>query len=326
MAETRYVRAVNDALKEEMERDSSVFIAGEDVALAGGSFSATRGLVEQFGASRVIDTPIEESGIVGLAIGAALTGLRPVVEIMFMDFITVAMDQIVNQAAKIRYMFGGKPKLPLVIRTQCGAGLSAGPQHSQSLEAWFAHVPGLKVIMPSTVYDVKGLLKAAIRDDNPVIFIENKTLYGLKGETPDGDYTIPIGKGDVKRQGKDVTVVATSRMVHQALKAAEKLAAEGIELEVIDPRTISPLDTDIILESVKKTGRAVVAFEEVKFCGFGAEVSALISEEGFKSLKAPVQRVGAPFCPVPFSKPLEAFYLPGEKCIVDAVKRIYEAK
>lgn len=322
MAETRYIRAVNDALREEMERDSSVFVAGEDVALAGGSFSATRGLLEKFGADRVADTPIAEAGIVGLAIGSALTGLRPVVEIMFMDFITCAMDQVVNQAAKIRYMFGGKPKLPLVIRTQCGAGLNAGPQHSQSLEAWFAHIPGLIVIMPSTVADVKGLLKSAIRDDNPVLFIENKTLYGLKGDAPDGDVTIPIGKGEVKKEGKDVTVIATSRMVHQALKAGGKLSEEGIDIEVIDPRTISPLDKDIILKSVEKTGRAVVAFEEVKFAGFGAEISAMISEEVFSALKAPVQRIGAPFCPVPFSKPLEKAYLPGEEHIINSVRNV----
>ncbi|RMF93205.1 MAG: alpha-ketoacid dehydrogenase subunit beta [Candidatus Schekmanbacteria bacterium] len=322
MAETRYIRAVNDALREEMERDGSVFVAGEDVALAGGSFSATRGLLDKFGADRVVDTPIAETGIIGLAIGAALTGLRPVVEIMFMDFITCAMDQVVNQAAKIRYMFGGKPKLPLVIRTQCGAGLNAGPQHSQCLEAWFAHVPGLKVVMPSTVTDVKGLLKASIRDDNPILFIENKTLYGLKGEVPDEDFTLPIGKGDIKKEGGDVTVIATSRMVHQALKAASKLSEEGIDIEVIDPRTISPLDKSLILDSVKKTGRAVVAFEEVKFAGFGAEVSAMIAEEAFSDLKAPVQRIGAPFCPVPFSKPLEKAYLPGEEEIVEAVKKV----
>jgi len=322
MAETRYIRAVNDALREEMERDSSVFVAGEDVALAGGSFSATRGLLEKFGEDRCADTPIAEAGIVGLAIGSALTGLRPVVEIMFMDFITCAMDQVVNQAAKIRYMFGGKPKLPLVIRTQCGAGLNAGPQHSQSLEAWFAHIPGLKVIMPSTVADVKGLLKSAIRDDNPVLFIENKTLYGLKGEAPEGDITIPIGKGEVKKEGKDATVIATSRMVHQAMKAAGKLSEEGVDIEIVDPRTISPLDKDIILDSVKKTGRAVVAFEEVKFAGFGAEISAMISEEAFSSLKAPVDRIGAPFCPVPFSKPLEKTYLPGEEDIINSVRNV----
>lgn len=319
MAETRYVRAINDALKEELERDDRVFIAGEDVALAGGSFSATRGLLDKFGADRVKDTPIAESSIIGLAIGAAITGLRPVVEIMFMDFITVAMDQIVNQAAKMHYMFGGKPKLPIVIRTQMGAGMSAGPQHSQSLEAWVAHTPGLKVVMPSTVYDVKGLLKASIRDDNPVIFIENKNLYGLKGEVPDEDYTIPIGVGDIKREGSDVTIVATSKMVHTALKASEKLSESGIEAEVIDPRTITPLDTDIIINSAKKTGRAVIVHEAVKFCGIGAEISALLSEEAFSHLKAPIKRIGSPFAPVPFSKPLEKYYLPKEDDIIQSV-------
>src|SRR3990172_4615278 len=279
MPETRYIRAVNDALKEEMERDKNVFIAGEDVAIAGGSFSATRGLYEQFGKERVVDTPIAESAIVGLAIGAALTGLRPVVEIMFNDFVTCAMDQIVNQAAKIRYMFGGKPKLPLVIRMPCGAGMNAGPQHSQSLEAWFTHIPGLKVVMPSTVYDVK-------------------------------------------REGKDVTIVATSQMVHKALKAAQVLSAEKIEAEVIDPRTLTPLDKNLIINSVKKTGRLVIAHEAVKFCGFGAEIAAIVSEEAFRFLKAPVKRVAAPFTQIPFSKPLEQFYLPKDTDIIQAVKEI----
>jgi len=322
MPETRYIRAVNDALKEEMERDEKVFVAGEDVGIAGGSFSATRGLYEQFGKERVVDTPIAESAIVGLAIGAALTGLRPVVEIMFDDFVTCAMDQIVNQAAKIRYMFGGKPKLPLVIRMPCGAGMNAGPQHSQSLEAWFTHVPGLKVVMPSTVYDVKGLLKSSIRDDNPVIFIENKLLYSMKGDVPEGDYTIPLGVGEVKREGRDVTIVATSQMVHKALKAAQALSSEKIEAEVIDPRTLTPLDKNLIINSVKKTGRLVVAHEAVKFCGFGAEIAAIVSEEAFKFLKAPIKRIAAPFTPVPFSKPLEQFYLPKESDIVQVVKEI----
>ena len=322
MPETRYVRAINDALKEEMERDPKVFVAGEDVAIAGGSFSATRGLYEQFGKERVVDTPIAESSIVGLAIGAALTGLRPVVEIMFNDFVTCAMDQIVNQAAKIKYMFGGKPKLPLVIRMPAGAGMNAGPQHSQSLEAWFTHIPGLKVIMPSTVYDAKGLLKSAIRDDNPIIFIENKILYSLKGDVPEGDYTIPIGVGEIKREGRDVTIVATSQMVHKALKAAQTLSTEKIEAEVIDPRTLSPLDKNLIIDSVKKTGRLVIAYEAVKFCGYGAEIAAIVSEEAFRFLKAPIKRVAAPFTPIPFSKPLEQFYLPKDTDIIQAVKEV----
>ncbi len=320
MKEVRYIRAITDALREEMARDVNVFVIGEDVAIPGGSFSATRGLLEEFGEKRVKDTPISEAAIIGLALGAATQSLRPVVEIMFMDFLTVCMDQIVNQVAKARYMFGGQYKLPLVIRTPCGGGLNAGPQHSQCLEAWFAHVPGLKVVMPATPYDAKGLLKSAIRDDNPVLFVENKALYGTKGEIPEEEYLVPIGKADVKREGRDVTVVATSRMVHQALQAASDLAKNGIEVEVIDLRTITPLDKEAIFRSVEKTSRLVVAHEAVKDFGVGAEISALVAEEMIDCLDGPILRVGAPYTPVPFNP--EALYLPNAEDIARAVKKV----
>ncbi|HUL36867.1 MAG TPA: alpha-ketoacid dehydrogenase subunit beta [Thermodesulfobacteriota bacterium] len=322
MKETRYIRAITEALDEEMARDENVFIIGEDVGGPGGAFSATKDLLGKFGERRVKDTPISESAIVGLAIGAAAQGLRPIAEVMFMDFLTVCMDQIVNQMAKMRYMFGGVYKLPVVIRAPCGGGLNAGPQHSQCLESWFAHVPGLKVVMPATPYDVKGLLKTSIRDDNPVLFIENKALYALKGEIPEEEYLIPIGKADVKRTGKDVTVVATSRMVHQALEAAKTLSKEGIEVEVIDLRTISPLDKETIFTSVEKTSRLVVAHEAVKAFGIGAEISAMVCEEMIDCLDAPILRVGAPFVPVPFN--LENFYLPNSGDVVKAVKKVIE--
>jgi acetoin:2,6-dichlorophenolindophenol oxidoreductase subunit beta len=322
MKETRYVKAIAEALSEEMARDENVFVIGEDVGGPGGAFGATKGLLETFGERRVKDTPISESAIIGLAIGAAAQGLRPVVEIMFMDFLTVCMDQIVNQMAKMRYMFGGIYKLPLVLRAPCGGGLNAGPQHSQCLESWFAHIPGLKVVMPATPYDVKGLLKTSIRDDNPILFIENKALYALKGEIPEEEYLIPIGKADVKRAGKDVTVVATSRMVHQALEAAKTLSNEGIDVEVIDLRTINPLDKETIFKSVEKTSKLVIAHEAVKAFGIGAEIAAMVCEEMIDCLDAPVLRVGAPFVPVPFN--LEKFYLPNSEDVVKAVKKVME--
>lgn len=322
MKETRYIRAVNEALEEEMARDENVFVIGEDVGGPGGAFSATRGLLGAFGERRVRDTPISESAIVGLSIGAAIQGLRPVAEIMFADFLTVCMDQIVNQMAKTRYMFGGMYSLPVVVRTPGGGGLNAGPQHSQCLESWFAHVPGLKVVMPSTPYDAKGLLKSAIRDENPVIFFEHKALYALKGEIPEEEYLVPIGKADVKRTGKDVTVVAASRMVHHVLEAAKVLENEGIDVEVIDLRTISPLDKETIFSSVEKTSRLVVAHEAVKSFGIGAEIAAMVSEEMIEHLDAPVLRVGAPFVPVPFN--LESAYLPTSEDVVKAVKRVVE--
>ena len=320
MAVTRYMEALNQALVSEMERDPSVFIAGEDVA-SGGVFAVTQGILEKFGGRRIRNTPISESAVIGLGIGAALTGLRPVVEIMFMDFIACCMDQIVNQAAKMKYMFGGKMSVPMVVRTPAGAGLGAGPQHSQCLEVLFAHIPGLKVVMPSTPYDAKGLMISSIRDDNPVLFVENKMLYRVKGEVPEESYAIPIGKADVKRTGKDITIVATSHMVGTALKAAAELEKEGVDAEIIDPRTISHLDKGAILESVEKTGRLLVVHEAVRNFGFGAEVAAIVSEEGFDFLDAPIMRIGAPFMPVPFSKPAEDRYIPSVGEIVSGVKR-----
>lgn len=322
MPEIRYNKAINQALMEEMIRDNHVFIAGEDVAEAGGSFGVTKGLIEQFGSNRVIDTPISENAIVGLAVGAAATGMRPVVEIMFMDFLAVCFDQILNQAAKMSYMTGGSMKLPLVIRTQSGAGFNAGPQHSQSLEAMLMHIPGIKVVLPSTPYDAKGLLKTAIRDNNPVVFIEHKMLYGMKGEVPEEEYTIPLGKASIVREGSDCTIVATGQMVHQAVKAANRLEQEGISSEVIDPRTIVPLDKETIIESVKKTGRLIIAHEAVKTAGIGGEIAAMVQEEIFYYLDAPIKRIAAPFSPVPFSKPLEKAYLPNEEDIYQAICEI----
>jgi pyruvate dehydrogenase E1 component beta subunit len=322
MPETRYVKAVADALAEEMARDERVIVLGEDVGAPGGAFGATRGLYQQFGKERVRDTPISETAIVGAAIGAAANGLRPVVEIMFMDFLGTCWDQVVNQMAKMRYMFGGQVRLPVVLRTHTGAGLNAGPQHSGSLEAWAVHVPGLKVVMPSTPADAKGLLKAAIRDDSPVIVVENKTLYAMKGEVPAGDHVVPLGQADVKRPGRDVTVVALSRMVHEAIKAADTLAGEGVSVEVLDPRTLSPLDRDAVLASVTKTGRLVVAHEAWSPCGMGAEIVALVTEHALGSLKAPARRVTPPFTPVPFSPPLEKFWLPDAARIAAAVREV----
>lgn len=313
--------AINEALREEMERDERVFVAGEDVGKPGGPFGLTKGLHEKFGEQRVKDTPLSEEAIIGLAVGAAAAGYRPVVEIMFMDFITIAMDQICNQAAKLRYLCGGKVSLPLVIRTLFGTGLRAGGHHSQSLESWFIHTPGLKVIMPSTPYDAKGLLKSAIRDDNPVIFLEHKGLLRIKGDVPEGEFTLPLGVADVKRAGEHATVVATGKIVHTALGAAEQMARDGIELEVIDPRTLSPLDKETILNSVRKTNHLVIAHEGTKACGIGAEISAVVAEEGLDFLDAPIKRLASPFMPIPFG-PLEDALVPGENDIIAAVKEI----
>jgi len=317
-----FAQALNDAHRVEMARDPNIYVAGEDVGVYGGIFGVTAGLLEQFGDRRVKDTPITESAIVGTAVGAACVGLRPVIELMFVDFIGVALDQLYNQAAKMKYMFGGKAKIPMVMRAACGAGIGAAAQHSQCLEAMFMHLPGLKVVMPSTPYDAKGLLIQAIRDDNPVVFLEHKMLYAMQGEVPEGAYTIAFGQADVKRAGKDVTIVATARMVHTAMDAAQKLAADGISAEVLDPRTLCPLDQVGILESVKKTHRLVIVHEEVKFAGSGAEIAAMVAEEGFDYLDAPILRVAAPFCPVPFSQPLEQAYIPSEGQIVEAVKKV----
>lgn len=319
MKEIRYIWAINEAIREEMERDQHVILIGEDVGTAGGAFGASRGLLDQFGSKRVVDMPISEAGIMGVAAGAAACGLRPVVEIMFMDFLTLCMDGIVNQIAKLRYMFGSQYTVPIVIRAPAGAGLNAGPQHSQSLEAWFAHVPGLKVVMPSTPYDAKGLLKSAIRDDNPVLVIENKTLHALKGMIPEEEYLIPIGKADIKREGADATVVATSRMTHESLKAADVLAKENIHIEVIDLLSISPWDKETVFQSLSKTHRLVIAHEAVKDYGPGAEIAAAVAETILDELDAPIMRVGAPFVPVPFS--LEKAYLPDADAVVSAVRK-----
>jgi len=317
-----FAQAIKDAHVVEMERDPNIYVAGEDVGVFGGCFGVTAGLLDQFGGKRVKDTPITESAIVGTAVGAASVGLRPIIELMFVDFIGVALDQLYNQAGKMKYMFGGKAKIPMVMRAACGAGIGAAAQHSQCLEALFMHLPGLKVVMPSTPYDAKGLLIEAIRDDNPVVFLEHKMLYAIEGEVPEGDYTISFGQADIKREGKDVTVVATANMVHTALGAAEKLAADGISLEVVDPRTLYPLDGETIIASVKKTHRLVILHEEVKFAGSGAEIAAQVAEEGFDYLDAPILRVAAPFCPVPFSPPLENAYIPSEQKLIDAIKKV----
>jgi pyruvate dehydrogenase E1 component beta subunit len=324
MPNMTFAQALNDAHTVEMERDPKVYIAGEDVGIYGGIFGVTAGLLDRFGDRRVKDTPISESAIIGTAVGAATAGLRPVVELMFVDFIGVALDQLFNQAAKMKYMFGGKARIPMVLRATCGAGIGAAAQHSQCLEAMFMHLPGLKVVMPSTPYDAKGLLIESIRDDNPVVFLEHKMLYALEGEVPAGAYTIPFGQADVKREGNDVTVVATARMVHTALSAAEKLAAEGISVEVVDPRTLYPLDEEGIVNSVKKTHRLVIVHEEVKFAGSGAEIAAMVAEKAFDYLDAPILRVGAPFCPVPFSPALEKVYIPSEEQVIEAIRKVKE--
>lgn len=317
-----YVGAIHEALSQSMEADPNVFIAGEDVALYGGVFGTSRGLLEKFGAQRVVDTPIAESGLMGLGLGAAATGLRPIIEIMFMDFVGVCMDEIVNQIAKMKYMFGGKATLPITIRTMAGGGMSMAAQHSQNLEAWFCHVPGLKVVMPSGPYEAKGLLIAAIRDDNPVIVVENKLSLGVTGEVPEEMYEIPIGKANIVRPGSNFTLLATGRMVAESMKAAEELAGEGIDCEVIDPRTLQPFDTETVVASVRKTHRALVAHEAVRFGGIGAEFAAQIQEEAFDSLDAPVGRVGAPFSPVPFAPNLEKEYIPNAAKIAEGVRRV----
>jgi acetoin:2,6-dichlorophenolindophenol oxidoreductase subunit beta len=325
MPNMTFAQAINNAHVVEMQRDPNIYVAGEDVGVFGGCFGVTAGLLDQFGDKRIKDTTITESAIVGTAVGAASAGLRPVIELMFVDFIGVCLDQLYNQAAKMKYMFGGKAKIPLVMRAACGAGIGAAAQHSQCLEALFMHLPGLKVVMPSTPYDAKGLLIQAIRDDNPVVFLEHKILYAMEGEVPEEAYTIPFGQADIKREGSDVTVVATANMVHTALGAAEKLAGQGIDVEVVDPRTLYPLDIETIIASVKKTHRLVIMHEEVKFAGSGAEIAAQVAEDGFDYLDAPILRVAAPFCPVPFSPPLEKAYIPSEEDLIAAAKKVMEA-
>jgi pyruvate/2-oxoglutarate/acetoin dehydrogenase E1 component len=324
MRKITYREAVREALREEMLRDENVFLLGEDIAEFGGSYKVTEGLLAEFGPERIRNTPISEAAIVGAALGSALMGMRPVAEIMYMDFMGIAMDQLVNQAAKVKYMFGGKARVPLVIRTQGGAGRSSGAQHAQSLEAWFVHVPGLKVVMPSTPHDAKGLLKSAIRDDNAVIFIEHKLLYAVQGEVPEGDYVVPLGVADVKRQGREVTIVATSRMVHVALAAADRLSTEGIEAEVVDPRTLAPLDEATIVASVRKTNRLVICQEAAPRCSFASEVAAVVTEQAFDDLDAPITRVTALPAPIPFAPVLEQHVIPGEERLIAAVRALLQ--
>ena len=320
--EITFAEAIREALAEEMRRDPHVFIMGEDVAEAGTPFKVLAGLVEEFGPDRVIDTPISEAGITGLGVGAAMTGQRPVVDIMFGDFITLTMDQMVNQAAKVHYMSGGKLKVPLVMRTTLGATRRSAAQHSQSLQAWFSHIPGLKVVVPATPYDAKGLLKTAIRDDSPVVFFEDKMMYKLKGPVPETDYTIPFGVADIKRVGNDVTIVATSSMVQVALGAAELLEAIGISAEVVDPRTTFPLDKRTLIESAKKTSRAIVVDEGYERYGVTAELASVIADGAFYHLDAPVKRIGAMDVPIPFSPPLEDATVPNEKTVFEVAKAL----
>jgi len=323
MRKITYREALREALREEMHRDPTVFLLGEDIGkFWGGAFKVTEGLAEEFGDERVRDTPISESAIIGTGVGAAITGMRPVAEIMFGDLTALAMDQIANQAAKICYMFGGQAKCPLVIRTPFGAGVNIASHHSQSLEAWFMHVPGLFVAMPSTPYDAKGLLKTAIRGNNPVFFCEHKLLYPAVGEVPEEEYTVPFGVADVKREGSDVSVVATSYMVHKALRTAEAFQKEGLNVEVIDLRTLTPLDRQAIVKSVKKTGRIVIVSEDCRTAGVGAEVAAVVAEEALDYLDAPVKRVCEPDTPIPFSPPLEQYVIPDEKRITKAIKEV----
>ena len=324
--ELTFREAVSEALYQEMRRDRRVFLMGEDlqVFFGGGPMGVTpkEKFLDVFGPERVRDTPISEAAFIGAGTAAAATGLKPVVELMCVDFFGVAMDQIYNQAAKLRYMFGGQVKVPLVIRTTIGGGVSFAAHHSQCLYSIFAHVPGLKVVVPSMPYDAKGLLTTAIRGDDPVMFFEHKVLYPFKGPVPEGEYLIPFGQADVKRTGKDVTIVATAMMVHKALEAAKKLEAEGIQAEIIDPRTIVPLDKKTILESVKKTGKLVVVDEDYERCGFASEVAAIVASEGFEYLNAPIQRVATPNVPIPFAPVLEKRVLPDENKIIKAVKKI----
>jgi len=324
MRELTFKEALNLAVDEEMARDPAVFLMGEDIGYYGGIFQCTAGLLAEFGESRVIDTPISESGFIGAGVGAALNGMRPIVELMHMDFITVGMDQIVNQAAKLFYMSGGKTKVPLVIRMTLGAGRGAAAQHSQSLQALFMHIPGLKVVIPSTPHDAKGLLNTAIEDENPVMFIEDKMMYNTKGEVPEEYYTIPFGEAAIRREGKDITIVATFRMVNKALTVAEELANEGTDIEVIDPRTLCPLDKGTIIDSVKKTGKLITMDEGCKTNGMGSEIAAIIAEEAIDYVQAPIMRVAAPMVPVPYSPVLEKFYVPDEENLKAAINKVLQ--
>ncbi len=317
-----YSQAINEALDQEMARDKSVFVMGEDVAIYGGAYGVTRGLLDKYGEERIRDTGISEGAIVGAAVGAAMTGMRPVAEIMYVDFMTLVMDQLCNQAAKLRYMFGGKIKVPLVIRTEGGAGRTLGAHHSQSLESWFMHIPGIKLVMPATPYDAKGLLLSSIRDDNPVVYIEHKMLYNSKGPVPENDYTIPIGKADIKRPGKDVTVLSYSRQLLFCQEAAEELADEGIDVEIVDLRSLLPLDVETIVESIRKTSRAVIVEEDTITGGAGAEIGMRIMEEAFDYLDAPVKRVAGADVPMPKSPVLEALAIPSKESIIEGIREV----
>ncbi len=322
MRELTVREALREAIREEMLRDERVFVMGEDITEHGGIYGVTKGLYQEFGKDRIRITPISEGAIIGSALGAAMTGMRPIAELMYIDFSTVAMDQIVNQTAKMRFMSGGKLEVPLVIRTQGGGGRGSAAQHSQSLEAWFMHVPGLKVVMPSTPYDAKGLLKTAVRDNNPVLFIEQKMAYNFSGEVPEEEYLIPFGKADIKKSGTDVTVVANSYMLPRAIKASEELKEEGIDVEIIDPLTLEPFDKETIIKSVSKTGRLVVVHEAVKRCGFGAEIASKIMEsDAFYYLDAPLERVAGMEAPIPYNEKLENFGMPDVEGIKAAIKR-----
>jgi acetoin:2,6-dichlorophenolindophenol oxidoreductase subunit beta len=323
MKEITYAQAINEAMSEEMRKDNDVFLMGEDVGLYGGAFGVSVGMFEEFGTQRVRDTPISEAVIVGAGAGAAVTGMRPIVEIMFSDFTTIGMDALVNQAAKMRYMFGGKAKVPMVLRTPEGSGTGAAAQHSQSLEAWFCHVPGLKVVVPSTPYDAKGLLKASIRDDNPVVFFEQKLLYRKKGLVPEEDYIIPLGVADIKREGKDLTIITYGRMVPLCLKVAEDLYKEGIDIEVVDPRTLVPLDKETLIKSAKKTGRVLVVHEAAQTGGFGGEIAAVICDsDAFFYLDAPVKRLCGLDVPIPYCPELEKNVVPTEEKIIKAIHEL----
>lgn len=323
MREITYLEAVREALSEQMRENPDVFLMGEDIGVYGGAFGVTRGMIEEFGPERIRNTPISEAAISGTAVGAAMTGMRPVFELQFSDFVTIALDNIINQAAKIRYMYGGKAKVPLVMRTPGGSGTGAAAQHSQSLENLTAHIPGLKVVQPATAYDAKGLLHAAIEDDNPVMFYEHKLCYKTKGDVPEGKYVIPLGVADIKREGSDITVVATGIMVHRALEAAERLVEKGISLEVVDPRTLVPLDKDTIVQSVMKTGRAMVVTEAVKRSGFSAELAAVIAEsESFDFLDYPIVRLAGKEVPIPYQPELEKLAVPQVEDIVAAAENI----
>jgi len=322
--EITYIKAFTESLMQLMAEDENIVVIGEDVAQYGGVFHAFDGLLKTYGEKRVIDTPISEMGFIGMGVGAAARGLRPVCDLMFMDFLGVALDQLYNQAAKLKYMFGGDVTVPLTLTTAGGAGLSAGPQHSQSLEAWLAHVPGLKVALPSSPYDVKGLMVAAVRDDNPTVVVLNKRMLGTKGPVPEEIYEIPLGQAGTVRSGRDATVIAVGRMVPEAMTAATELAGSGIDVEVIDVRTVQPLDSQAILDSVRRTNRALVVHEAVTFGGIGAEIASQIQEEAFDYLDAPILRLGAPFSPVPFSPVLERAYIPDSNRIAAGVRRLLE--